>query len=307
MAAISNIKVTMFMTHGTVGWSESHFYSAGSETNPNDPNAVTAAEKLAAARATLLDGNYASITKVRLSVDNIYRDSFILKSVPGLASDFPNAYFKGGYSGTNSAFRSPHISWPIVLTYNNYLGRAICYIAGMPDIPTQTGPLPSNNNNASTPASFLANYARLLVSGVWGTSVRTYPNAGVQVSNASYTAPAPGMPAQYTLSIPSLPGPPLVPAGSYIRLSGFKVLTPLKRLKFNGVYQVLVTASSGSTPAMVTIAVPKWVIQPTITTLGLLQWPSQTFAQYADWSLGAETHRKRGRPTSQPHGKASSR
>jgi len=88
-----------------------------------------------------------------------------------------------------------------------------------------------------------------------------------------------------------------------VRLQQAKYLSPQKRLRLNGTYQIQ-GVDATATPPTITVSVPRLFVAPTWLGFGFLQLATPSVLQYqGPWSARKITHKKRGRVTGAPRGR----
>ena len=315
---VSKLHVTMFFKdiYG-LGWQESHLFNQ--DTATGNLNVVQLAVKqMLNERVFILSGEFYTLTDVRLSYDDVFRDSYLL--VPGEYPVKSGGKYNGNFDIGAHGKTNTHTSMPVRFAMNNNKRFAITMFGGWTDNYVQTMPplrLLQGANGYPTSFGDIKRFLDYMVGLTGNTTAGTPGNWGAGVRLISQTDGITAAPKMTVTAVGWGPGagvagnllkltipaglqvnPPIVP-GSYVVLSGMKLTWPVKRIRINGAYQVV---DWDDTTKVLTVSAPKFFQQPTIGLPGYVQGTSEIFQPYQAYSIRSATHRKRGRPSFEPRG-----
>lgn len=304
---VPNVKVTMFFVSGTVGWDESHFYIP--LVDLGDMGLLGDVTNLMLARVQCLDGVAAKLTDVRMSIDNVNRDTQHVPRDQIPVPDDVDGYlaFGGPSAGSNAwVYQTPQVAWPILFDTSATVVDSEVYITGMPANWKQSGPGPFDLSSGTGATTYLTAYGKYLTTpGKWGAlSGRSWPFATITAGNSTaitappvWAGPTAGGPATLTITA-AAPPVPVAFVGGYVRLGGLKWTNHFSRRRFNHTYQVLKVAG-----LVITLAAGDLPYDPAFISNGYFQTSAQAVYNYTAFSLRNLTHKKRGRPTYSPRGR----
>lgn len=317
---VPNLKVTMFLTdvYG-VGWQETHY--SVSRFNPSDPlsNGEADAAELAAARAACLHASYYTLTDIRLSYDNVFRDSYLVKpnSIPKYSGSGSTTVYDGGVAGDGSQYQTAQSAIPMILSMRQFTKRAVNYLSGFLAGAAQAIRKTKINAAVLQP---LINYGQYLCNidknGVslgttkWGTKI-VLPEDPVGTvlplvspTKVSYL-PLVGNKGTIIHINVAAPLDSHFAVGNTVYLNGWSMTTTQPRIRINGSYEITnagTDAGPGGQP-FIEVVKPTMFVSPSTTTLGTIQGSKAFVFPYQNFTLRQATHHKRGKPSFEPRGR----
>lgn len=318
---IPNLKVTMFLTdiYG-VGWQESHYRVDAFSPGTSLATYVDIALALAKARCACLHAAYYRLTDIRLSYDNVFRDSFLVKpgDIPQPTGAGNAAKYDGGQAHTGSSYQTVQSAIPMILTMREYKKRAINYMSGFSDQVAQhirgTSMSPADYATFTAYGQFLCNLnlddSPRSGPSNWGTKL-ILPETPVgtvlppiAASKVSYI-PVVGSKGTILHINSATPLDLHYATGHTVYLSGWKITTPQPRIRLNGSYEIL---ARGHDPAptdqdYIEIRKASMFVTPSSTSLGVMQGSEAFCLPYQNYTFRQATHHKRGKPSFEPVGR----
>ena len=262
-------KLTMFFKDGEYGWSETHYYAT---VNAPLETVLLQGKVLATVRSTLL-GNQPRLTYLRVSYDDVWRDSLIdsRSSDVMVNTDGPDA----------------EIPYSVILVRGNSgtLYRKSIYVSGIADsaIVDPAGP--------KLTADYLKAFKKYFtaLTDFWGFRVIIRDT----VTNPYRDVTAITGPAPMTFTVPAHG----LATNDSIRYQGYK---DQAKASCNGIWTIdKVDADNFKLRGFTQFLLP--------LKFGRIQKRTIGVVPYTELIIVGETHRKRGRPFDSPRGRAKKR
>lgn len=278
------LRITMFFTDGTYGWSESHYDITAQDltTAVNRANTV-----LVPARTALLAAG-PWLKYLRASFDDTFRDAQVIFT-PQPPLNAANRYINAPYWTT---LDSGYV-WNVALLrgVGGDLYRKQIYVSGIPYPDLDDTATPQGDSKLLAGFQF---YSNALVLGnygfpVWARDVQTYPLRQITAMVSTINGTQITVPNHGFLNQP----------GYRIYLSKIKYLYTSK-LKINGPYLVgQIVDANNVILAGLNVPVANFTF-----IAGYAQQQKKDIAAYQSVLLERFTHRKRGRPFDSPRGRS---